>query len=210
MSELSDYPEMYYFMNEEESDVVFMVEGQRVPAIKIILCIKNRVFRAMFSGTSKESKDKTVVIEETSFDAFQTMILFLYTERLVFKDENDLKLIEEVCELSDKYEANRLMRETTKRLTKIAITLDNLQQISRIAFRYKMEELMAKVMTFIDNNFNEIVNRDHKQLRELNDSTNNELLVLLAKNCRKIIKELSEIKEKTKHFQSGNCVKLEQ
>ena len=41
---------MHYFMNEDLSDVVFIVEGLRVPALKQLLIIKSRVFRTMFSG----------------------------------------------------------------------------------------------------------------------------------------------------------------
>ena len=108
MSDLSDCPAIDYFMNEDKSDVVFVVEGQRIPALKILLIVNNLVFRAMFSDNFKESKDKTVAIEETSFEAFQTLILFLYSDRLVLKDEKDFKLINEVCELSDRYESRRV------------------------------------------------------------------------------------------------------
>ena len=91
-------------IDEDKSDVVFMIEGQRLPALMQLLSAKNKVFRAMFSGDFNESKDKTVVIEETSYEAFKTLILFLYSVRLVLKD---IKLIKQDCELSDKYESPR-------------------------------------------------------------------------------------------------------
>ena len=111
MKKSTDCPEMHYFMNEDKSDVVFVIEGQRLPALKLLLSIRNNVFRAMFSENFKESKDKTVVIEETSFEAFKTLILFLYSDRLVFKDDNDFNLIKEVCELSDRYESPDFSRK---------------------------------------------------------------------------------------------------
>ena len=149
-NELNNCPAMDFFMNEDISDVVFTVEGQRLPALKIFLSMKNRVFRAMFSDNFKESKDKTVVIEETTFEAFKTMILFLYSDRLIFEDESDVNHIEDVFILSDRYEAIRLMRKTIKKLTKIEMTYDNFEQISRIAFSYKIEELISKLKTNID------------------------------------------------------------
>ena len=70
----SGTPELDYFMNEEKSDVLFVVEGQRIPALKAILSVKSIVFRAMFSGDFKESKDKEVVIEDTTYEAFKAFI----------------------------------------------------------------------------------------------------------------------------------------
>ena len=157
MNELNDCPEKDYFMNEDKSDVVFVVEGQKLPALKIFLCMKNRVFRAMFSDNFKESKDKTVVIEETSFEAFQTLILFLYSDQLVLEDDEDLKLIKEVCELSDRYDSPRLLEKVGQHLMSIALNENNFYDITDIAFNHKIDELLAKTMTFMAINFNDIV-----------------------------------------------------
>ena len=69
-----NYPELHYFMNESLSDVVFIVEGQRVPALKQFSSVKSNVFRAMFCGNFRESEEQEVVIKDTTFDAFKTMI----------------------------------------------------------------------------------------------------------------------------------------
>src|ERR1700712_1435804 len=99
MNKVSKCLEMDFFMNDTESDVVFVIEGKRLPALKVILRMKSNVFRAMFSGDYKESKDKEVVIKDTTFEAFKTMIQFLYCDQLVLKDNNDFELIQEVCKL---------------------------------------------------------------------------------------------------------------
>ena len=200
---MTDCPDMEYFMNEDKSDVVFIVEGQRVPALKQLLIERNKVFRAMFSDNFKESKDKTVVIEETSFEAFQTLILFLYSDRHVFKDEKDIHLIVDVFVLSDRYEAIGLMRKTIEMLSEIEMTFDNFELISRIVFRYNIRELMAKVMTFIDNNFSNSVKKDIKQLCELNDSTNDRLFEVNANHY--YIKVNKELFENKKYFKHGKC-----
>src|SRR5882757_5509116 len=97
------YPEMDYFMNESESDVIFTINGQRVPALKPVLSLKSDVFRAMFSGNFKESKDKEIPIDDTTVDAFKTMLLYLYSEKLVFSNGEDMELIGDVLKVADKY-----------------------------------------------------------------------------------------------------------
>ena len=87
----------------------------------------------------------------------------------------------------------------------MALDWNNFNAISDIAFNHKINALITKVMKFIDNNFNHFVNKDIKQLSEMNDSTNDKLLELLANNYRKISKELSEIKESNKLLVSGKC-----
>ena len=67
-------------------DVMFIVEGPRLPALKQLLSVQNKVFRAMFLDKLQEQKEKTVVIE-TSFEAFKTLILISYSDRLVLKEE---------------------------------------------------------------------------------------------------------------------------
>ena len=69
---------MDYFMNASKSDVVFVIEGQKLPALKQIVGLKSKVFDAMFFGNFKESESKEVIIEETTFEAFKTLIGFIY------------------------------------------------------------------------------------------------------------------------------------
>ena len=206
--DFDDCPEMEYFMNEDKSDVVFLIEGQPLPAYKLFLSIKNKVFRAMFSDKFKESKEKEVVIEDTTFDAFKAFICFLYSEQLVIKDSNDLNLIEEVCKLSDRYAAKRLMKRLNTLLNENELTFDNFEQISRIAFRYKMEELMSKVMTFIDKNFDQFVAKDEEELNLLNESTDGRLFKVMANNYRKINTEYSKVKTQLNE-QGQKCKKCE-
>ena len=183
---------MDYFMNEKRSDVVFLVDGQRLPALKIILCMRNKVFRAMFSDNCREIKDKEIVIENTTFEAFKTFVLFLYSDRLVIRNIKDYELIDEICEIAERFEAHRLLDEIGDHFMAFPLTSDNITSILKIAFKYKIEKLMTKIMTFIDNNFDIIVNKDIKQLSKLNDSTHNPLLEVMANNYRKSKTELSE------------------
>ena len=166
-------PDMDYYMNEDLSDVVFIVEGQRIPAPKQLLCVKSRVFRAMFSGNFNESKDKVIPIEDPTAEAFKTFIRFIISEQLVFCSDFDYESVGQVFRLSDKYQFCRL---SNKIIDWIKPWIDlNLRSITRIAFKYNMEELMTLIMEFINNNINEIIHRNIEELSEINDCTNNRL-----------------------------------
>ena len=158
----SNCPEMDFFMNEKVCDVIFIVEGQRIPALKTVLSLKSEVFRVMFSHNFREFNDKEVEIKDTTYEAFKTFIRFLYCDELVFKDDNDLQLIEDVCKLSDKYQTSRLKAKIGKHLKKIESTLENIESFARIAFRYQIQDLIATVMAFIDKNISEFVKKNIK------------------------------------------------
>ena len=164
-------------MNEEVCDVVFIVDGQRIPALKTVLSLKSEVFRDIFSN---EFNDKEVVIKDTTYEAFKVLIRFLICHQLVLKGDKDLQLIEDVCKLSQTYKIARLMDEIGKHLKKIRLTLDMIEWFARIAFRYQIEDLIATVMAFIDKNINEFVKKDINQLKDLYESTDGRLLKVMA------------------------------
>ena len=190
------YPEMDYFMDQSSSDVVFLVEGQRIPAMKQILCLKSKVFRAMFSGKFKETETKEIAIEDTSAEAFQTLIRFLYCDQLVMKDNDNYALAEEVCKLSDKYQVLRLIDKMGEHL-KSKITIDNLNIISRIAFDYKINYLMDEIKRFVGSEsiFNQLIRRDINELKRINDSTKNTLFELITSKYLQTKPELDKDKQ---------------
>ena len=96
---MSGNREMDYYLVVKKSDVVFVVEGQTIPALKSFLSVKSRVFSAMFSGNFKESKDKEIVIEDTTYEAFNSIIRFLNCNHLFFVFDNDFDLIGELYRL---------------------------------------------------------------------------------------------------------------
>ena len=178
---MSENPELDYFMDESVSDVIFLVEGHTLPAMKSILSLKSKVFRAMFSGDFKESKDNKVVIEDTTYKAFKIFIRFLYCDDLVLKDEDidgnneydvydenedkDYDMFSQLWKLCDRYDVSRLMDKMTEKLYEKCESLLNPsissfgqawaenQSILKFAFEFKIEKLMDKVMEFIEKRF---------------------------------------------------------
>ena len=194
--ELSKNPELDYFMNIKKSDVLFVVEGKPIHALKAFLSVKSRVFRAMFSGEFKESKDKEVVIEDTTYEAFKTFIQFLYCDHFDLKEEDELDVIGELWKLSDRYDIHRLESRLTDILFEKCMVLmesctefqkvwPKMQSILKIAFEYKIEKLMDKVMEFIDKYLYFILNEENEVLIQLNDSTDGRLFSSIANKCTK-------------------------
>ena len=178
-----NYPDMSFIFKESVSDVVFLVNGHRVPAIKRLIIVKSPVFAAMFSGKFIESKLTEIVIKDTTVEAFKTMIRFIYDECIqrVFKDNDtrgNIEHIWDVYQLSDRYDVLRLRQSIGQHLTSI-INLKNLLSISTIVFNYYNEVLIASVMAFIEKNINEVIKWDINELQELNDATNDNLLHVL-------------------------------
>lgn len=96
-------PFEFYLTNEELSDVTFLVEGEKIPAHRVILSVKSDVFRDMF----REKKDENEIkIEDARLEPFQRMLGYLYRNRLVINDVDDemtaqLYLLAEQFQLRD-------------------------------------------------------------------------------------------------------------
>ena len=186
------------FLSAEEKRVIFVVEGRPIPALKSVLSDKSPVFSSMFSGNLKESKEKEIVIEDTTYEAFNTFIGLLYCDHLYFDVDNN-QLIRELYKLSDRYDVSRLADRITDELTdrnqlKGANCVSNedfnrkwltIRSIARMAFESQILRLIENVLTFIDVNFDHFLKKDYKELNVLNDLTDGRLMDLMANQCRK-------------------------
>ena len=113
---MSSTSELDYLKGEQKSDVMFVVELQTIPASKSLLSENSSVFRAMFSGDFKESKDKEIPIEDTTYLAFNTFIGFLNYNRLVLDIDSEFELIGELYRLSDRYDVSQFEHRITHEL----------------------------------------------------------------------------------------------
>ena len=169
---------------EQTRDVLFIVEGQTIPALRSILSDKSPVFNAMLSGDFKEAKEKEIFIEDTTYMAFNTFIQCLICDHLVFDIDNEYELIQELYRLSDKYDVSPFERRITHELT-IRYALNGsecesneefqekwvkIRSIARLAIESKVLRLIENVMTFIDTNLEYFLKKDIKELNQLNDS----------------------------------------
>ena len=199
MKKITETPKVDNYLFAKKSDVLFIVEGKPIPALKSILSIKSRVFSAMFSGNSRELKDKEIVIEDTTYEAFNAFIRFLYCDHLFFDFDNDFELIGQLYRLSNRYDVYRLGDRIIYELTvrnqlnwSTSVSDEEFQEkwfriksITRIAFESQISRLIENVLTFIDKNFDHFLKKDNKELNEMNDLTDGRLFHLMANKCRK-------------------------
>ncbi|CAG2107108.1 unnamed protein product [Medioppia subpectinata] len=163
------YPQLDYFMNESKSDVVFKVEGKRIPALKEIICFQCNYFRSMFSGNYTESKAKEIEIADTTCIAFKAIIWYLYSHELAIDSDDmliDLDFQYEVYRLADSFQIKRLLNRYETKL-KANITEENLE------------------LAFIDKTFNKLILEDSDYLKKINGFTNDYMLEKTIESSRK-------------------------
>ncbi|CAG2112349.1 unnamed protein product, partial [Medioppia subpectinata] len=104
------FPERNFFMNESKSDVVFITDGQRVPALRYVLMVGSVYFEAMFSGSFAETDKKEIEIKDTTYEAFKAIVWYLYSRKLSFNDKEDMDcdLVYDVSKLADAYDMDYL------------------------------------------------------------------------------------------------------
>jgi len=107
---------------------------KEVKAHKIILATFSSVFRAMFFGPVKETKD-VITVKETTAEAFKTMIEYFYQVDI---DCGEIDVIEmfDIVNLAEKYNVTELNDELKEQMEKVPITMDNLMEVAAIASKF--------------------------------------------------------------------------
>ncbi|CAG2120210.1 unnamed protein product, partial [Medioppia subpectinata] len=184
--DVKSYPELAYFMNESESNVVFKVEGKAIPAVKELLSFKSDYFRSMFSGNYTESSDKEIEIPDTTCNAFKVILWYLYSQELVIDltEETCFEFMYSVYRLADRFQIKRLLDYYENQL-KANITEENLEFVARIGFEYKINSLMTCVKAFINKTFDKLILKDSDYLKKMNAFTNDYLLDKMIPKVRK-------------------------
>ena len=100
---------------------------------KIVLAVASSVFQAEFFGSAKETTER-IVVEDTTRDAFETMINYVYLKDIDLEDFEMDKLYD-LVNLAEKYELKGLMR----------ILVDHLAKLSP-----KCEEMVMNIMLLAD------------------------------------------------------------
>ncbi|XP_054154673.1 ankyrin repeat, bromo and BTB domain-containing protein DDB_G0293800-like [Oppia nitens] len=144
--ELADYLMTDY-------DIQFLIDGQSsVWAHKSFLMKSCPVFRLMFSDEwLNESDGKPIEIRDTTPEAFNTMIEYIYTGELVFvvvdDSVNGLDHIEDVLKLADRYQLKQLTASVGQHLRQRSlISSANRRMLSELAVKYKLYELLCELL----------------------------------------------------------------
>jgi leucine-zipper-like transcriptional regulator 1 len=146
-----------HFCNDEElSDVIFVVQGQKVYAHKMVLSIVSECFRAMFTTGFRESDALEIDIPDCSYRAFIAVMEYIYAGSLPQAD-----LLVEVLELADRFFLDHLKQVCETRLCPDADSAEyllsvaqktNANQLRAVCEHFLRNTAQAQVAFSLDNN----------------------------------------------------------
>ncbi|XP_029659337.1 TD and POZ domain-containing protein 3-like [Formica exsecta] len=100
------------FVPKEKSDsfVSFIINNERLEANKKSLCLKSKVFEAMFNCGLKESENKEVVITDIRYDILKELLFFVQIGYLskTLEEIEEINTIRELFVAADKYDIQDL------------------------------------------------------------------------------------------------------
>ena len=118
-------------------------------AHKLLLAGVSPVFRRQFFGVLKEEMGE-VVIKDTTIEAFNTMIKFIYMEPEVefsLKEVVNPQTLCELVNLSEKYQIQKLNTKAKSALEDISVTEENFIYTATTAKYYAAFEDVSKTLT---------------------------------------------------------------
>ncbi|CAM1154111.1 BTBD9 (predicted) [Pycnogonum litorale] len=146
------------YLNEEYSDVTFIVESEKFHAHKMILATRSDYFRALLFGGMHESQQNTIELKEVKVAAFLNILKYIYTGRVAL---NGLKVeaILDVLTLSHHYNIVDLETSTSNYLKSI-ISVENVCAIYNATYLYQPCSLVDECLVFMDRHALEIVQHE--------------------------------------------------
>ncbi|XP_072951412.1 BTB/POZ and MATH domain-containing protein 4-like isoform X1 [Typha angustifolia] len=178
--------------NQEGSDVVFNVSGEKVYAHKLVLAARSSVFRTEFFDELDDGKDDgndEIVISDMEPKVFKAMLHFVYKDTLV---DDDLlgasssvssvsdSLAAKLLAAADKYDLGRLRLLCESYLCK-DISVDSVASTLALADRHHAMELKAVCLKFAAENLAAVIRSDgFEYLKDNSPSLQSELLRTVA------------------------------
>lgn len=146
------------YLNEEYSDITLVVEGQRLPAHKVILAVRSEYFRALFYGGMKESKQTEVVLNDAPIASFKALLKYVYSGHMSLSSMSE-DVILDTLGLAHLYGFEELETPISKTLRQL-LSLKNVCAILDTARLYGLEQLAKVCHLFLDQNAIDILKHD--------------------------------------------------
>jgi len=138
--------------NEEFSDVQFRVEGQIIYAHKNVLAARCEHFKAMFSSGMRESVEREILIPDTSFAIFLSLLEFLYTDNVDSLNAEEAILLFSAADL---YNLERL-KDMAAVVVRRAINDDNAAKLLQVSHDSHASDIKDICLQFVISKFDTI------------------------------------------------------
>ncbi|XP_037035105.1 BTB/POZ domain-containing protein 9-like isoform X2 [Bradysia coprophila] len=145
------------YLNPDISDVVFVVDGEKVPAHKFILSLRSSYFHALISGSFSESSRSEIVLN-VPLIAFKHVLRYIYTG-CVSLQEMDRETVLELLSLSDEYTIEELKSGITSYL-KETVTINNCWTALNTVCLNQSKEMEAAVLHVLRQNTEAVLQSD--------------------------------------------------
>ncbi|XP_052329824.1 rho-related BTB domain-containing protein 3 isoform X2 [Oncorhynchus keta] len=191
------------------SDVIFMVQGNVLPAHRAVLVARCDVMAAMFSGKYAEARSRVVPIHGVSSDTFLSFLEYLYTDTccpasvlqamavLVCAEMYQVKRLQHLCEVCVcAYLQSMPSRE-------LASTGISVIRLLRRAKCHNAEQLYVWLLHFIANNY--LIFSHKPDFLELSEEER-EQVERLRWPSRGYLQELSEYQQRRRKLKKSRCL----
>lgn len=138
--------------NQDFSDTVLKVCGQKLKVSKAILAAKSPVFYAMFCHNTKETKENLIRIDDFSFDVIKDMVKFIYTGNI----ENFENHVDDLLAAADKYCIEDLKTFCCNYFQE-KLNVENAVEILILSNRFNAINFSGMVEKFMKSNINQIL-----------------------------------------------------
>lgn len=129
------------------SDMILVVQGERLPVHKVLLCPRSPVFRAMFDSCMKEAATGEVQVgDEFSVGAVTAMLRYLYTDHISAEELEKHSL--QLLDLAIYYQLEDLLEYVEKHCA-TSLDVGNIKQYLQFAVRHDCKELLAAAQQFV-------------------------------------------------------------
>lgn len=145
------------YLNQELSDVTFVVGGERFVSHRVILASRSDYFRVLLFGSFAESQNSVneFVFEDTSALAFGALLKYIYTGKLAICEYTEAEVLE-ILGLAHKYRFE-LLEESIASYLKISLTVENVCLIYDDSLLYGLTTLTEICKEFLDSNAAEVM-----------------------------------------------------
>jgi len=134
------------------SDISIIVEDKKILAHKVILSLRNPVFKAMFGINYKESTQREITLKEFQYDIIFNFIKFIYTDKCDNITEDNVIQLFQCCH---QYQEKVLLNRCEIFIAN-GLTIENVCDIYQFSSQFNATELKNKCLTFISYRYNTV------------------------------------------------------